>query len=48
MYFEQEEQLAEPDVTHPELKGALGYAGWAYKHHVLPIGLPHFLRHKRP
>ena len=41
-YFEQEKQLAEPNVTHPELKSALGYPGRAYKHHVLAIGPPQF------
>ena len=49
MVFEQEQQLAEPDVTRPELKCAVGYNdSWrAYKHHVLAIG-QQFLRHKRP
>ena len=46
-YFEQEKQLAEPKVTHPELKSALGYPGRAYKHHVLAIGPPQCLLYKR-
>jgi len=37
MNFEQEQQFAEPDVIHPQLKSPFRYPWWEDKHHVLPI-----------
>jgi hypothetical protein len=46
--FEQEQQLAKPDVVHPELKHAIrDHDAWqSDKHHVLVIGPTHLLCHK--
>jgi hypothetical protein len=46
--FEQEQNLAEPDVSHPQLESAVWDARRANKHHVLAIGLPQFLYYKWP
>ncbi len=36
-YFEQQQQLAEPDISHQELISAFRYSGRTYKHFVLAI-----------
>ena len=48
MDFEQEQEFAEPDVIHPELKCTVRDPRRADKHHVLAIGLLQFLWHKWP
>ena len=36
--FKQQQQLAEPDIIHPQLKHAIRDARGSDKHHVLAIG----------
>jgi hypothetical protein len=46
--FEQEQNLAEPDVSHLQLESADWDSRRVNKHHVLAIGLPQFLHYKWP